>query len=447
MRHSLLHLSLLCVVISGFAQQDPYFVVSEEEGDLVFYNHQFEVIRRTSTGMSLSDVAVDQEGQIYLASGGKVYRYEEDTNSKTLFYEDLRLDEDGHNPWAYGISIDSGGEILICQSSESSFRRFDFNKSGLSTFDPNFQFTFRFLRDTDGSLEGEVYGLTRDNERDYIWISFSGQQFHPGGLIGLSLEELSALENPDTYFFRNTTSLPIGPNDLAMDSRGSLYALARNSLYTLDPVAFELDKVVELGSFDTGAGITGLAFFHGEDKDLRYQPSTLVFQDAMVGAGLSKDLSIVNMSMDAIVIHPRTESPSLAVRGGGELLPGDTTILTVTYFAQSVGDIQDYLILDLNGREDSIPILGSSIVLGAKPKAEEVLVYPNPFSDGVEVQISLAGIHEITVRDMSGRMWKTAQLDGRDQNILDFSYLPPGIYHFQLVTKTGEVYIEKMLKK
>jgi hypothetical protein len=87
---------------------------------------------------------------------------------------------------------------------------------------------------------------------------------------------------------------------------------------------------------------------------------------------------------------------------------------------------------------------------GTRPiiKRDEIYVYPNPFSDMLNIDVSKInkGIAEISIYDLQGKTWLMTSVDSNGFIQLDLSKFPSGIFILELKSDSG-VFRKKLIRQ
>ena len=87
---------------------------------------------------------------------------------------------------------------------------------------------------------------------------------------------------------------------------------------------------------------------------------------------------------------------------------------------------------------------GTIQYVGFEELANNVSINPNPFSNEIHINSAVA-IKEISLLDLSGKVLGNYPVNFGNSTSLDLSYLNPGIYLINIVTKDGEVHSERII--
>lgn len=136
----------------------------------------------------------------------------------------------------------------------------------------------------------------------------------------------------------------------------------------------------------------------------------------------------------------------LSAAGGSQLV---TTMAGDYFIQQSIGQqtvIGSYTVENNQLRQGFIQSL-PAIVLGGDPNGLEVVVYPNPFTNGVVVNLEqgLEDAIEVEVFDFSGRLVQNTSFEANSQLTIPLYGLSQGAYFMRL--RSGEQQIVKQLLK
>ncbi len=102
--------------------------------------------------------------------------------------------------------------------------------------------------------------------------------------------------------------------------------------------------------------------------------------------------------------------------------------------------------IDFDGKTD----FSKTIVVGLPNNQSEIIVYPNPFHDKLELNIALVGKTRITLTDVQGNLiWQEQRIvkEGETTLQLNTEQLINGIYFLSLESESGEIQHRKLLKK
>ena len=157
-----------------------------------------------SSEMTMGDLKVDSQGNIYVADQGNRRIEKFDSNGKFLLAWGTEGEGDGQFGSPIGVAVDSKGNVYVSDQKMSRVQKFDANGKFLTKFG------------SSGSGNGEfanmAYLVTDDQDNVYVTDLNTGyvQKFNPDGKF------LAKWENcGDRGFLR--------PTGVAVDNQGNLY--------------------------------------------------------------------------------------------------------------------------------------------------------------------------------------------------------------------------------
>ncbi|GAA4453588.1 hypothetical protein GCM10023189_18870 [Nibrella saemangeumensis] len=160
-----------------------------------------------------------------------------------------------------------------------------------------------------------------------------------------------------------------------------------------------------------------------------------------------KAIEVGGTSIGTVEMLPVAGEPELTIKGAkGNLnsLQGYRVRMTVTLAGQMVGSAETLL-------DGSCPVGSSNSRLGAlSAETVQVLIYPNPVADRLQVEIrGLGQTAKVGIFDLQGRQqgqWTVEPVEGAGQLNTPLSDLPGGLYLLQVETANGVLHRQRVLK-
>jgi len=121
-----------------------------------------------------------------------------------------------------------------------------------------------------------------------------------------------------------------------------------------------------------------------------------------------------------------------------QLQPGDSSTMKPTFYFFSSGNVKiRYYVLDVNDNPlDSVDVEILNTVNLTEINKISILAYPNPVTDYLNIEMpNISSENSISVYNISGKRVFSSGLKS-SINKLNFSYLKPGIYFYQISNGT-----------
>ena len=129
------------------------------------------------------------------------------------------------------------------------------------------------------------------------------------------------------------------------------------------------------------------------------------------------------------------------------LQPGDSCLMKASFYFKNSGNVHvRYYVLDVNDNHiDSVDVNILNTVDVNLLNNESILAYPNPVSDILNIETpNISAENLISVYDFSGKRVFSSGLKS-SINKLDFSYLKPGLYFYQISNGTTLLKSDKLI--
>ena len=129
------------------------------------------------------------------------------------------------------------------------------------------------------------------------------------------------------------------------------------------------------------------------------------------------------------------------------LQPGDSCLMKASFYFKNSGNVHvRYYVLDVNDTPiDSVDVNILNTVDVNLLNNESILAYPNPVSDILNIETpNISAENLISVYDFSGKRVFSSGLKS-SINKLDFSYLKPGVYFYQISNGTTLLKSDKLI--
>ena len=129
------------------------------------------------------------------------------------------------------------------------------------------------------------------------------------------------------------------------------------------------------------------------------------------------------------------------------LQPGDSCLMKASFYFKNSGNVHvRYYVLDVNDNPiDSVDVDILNTVDVAVLNNENILAYPNPVSNILNIEIlNISAENLISVYDVSGKKIFSSGLKS-SVNKLNFSYLKPGVYFYQISNGTTLLKSDKLI--
>ena len=129
------------------------------------------------------------------------------------------------------------------------------------------------------------------------------------------------------------------------------------------------------------------------------------------------------------------------------LQPGDSCLMKASFYFKNSGNVHvRYYVLDVNDTPiDSVDVNILNTVDLAVLNNESILTYPNPVSNILNIETSnISAENLISVYNVSGKKVFSSRLKS-SINKLNFSYLKPGIYFYQISNGTTLLKSDKLI--
>lgn len=228
------------------------------------------------------------------------------------------------------------------------------------------------------------------------------------------------IPTPQFSFSAGSGNLTITTDGTNTDGQRANLKLYNGSCATLDQVTINLsanvDQLLKIKITAANADPNFTVQFF----DINNNFSSVVPIPFPLSVG-SNELDINDPAKLVFIQYPATDLDSSQI-SGISLYPGGGVINTYTV--------------------DYIKIGNTSGVTANKPAAIEssLSYFPNPVKDQLHVNYTYNGSSEITLSDMSGRVVKTVQPEGVENQVsIDTKGLQAGIYVLSVVTEEGVV--------
>ena len=130
-----------------------------------------------------------------------------------------------------------------------------------------------------------------------------------------------------------------------------------------------------------------------------------------------------------------------------QLQPGDSSTMKPTFYFSSSGNVKvRYYVLDVNDTPiDSVDVNILNTVDVNLLNNESILAYPNPVSNILNIETpNISAENLISVYDVSGKKVFSSGLKS-SINKLNFSYLKPGVYFYQISNGTTLLKSDKLI--
>lgn len=87
---------------------------------------------------------------------------------------------------------------------------------------------------------------------------------------------------------------------------------------------------------------------------------------------------------------------------------------------------------------DNVQVIAQNVTYITKDNQpyRQVKIFPNPFCDIIHFE-NLFGYNRLEIRDINGRIIKSAEIEGRDKLEFYLTGIPPGIYIVRFISDTG----------
>ncbi|MFC2137494.1 family 16 glycosylhydrolase [Bacteroidota bacterium] len=240
-----------------------------------------------------------------------------------------------------------------------------------------------------------VFSVEWDSDK-IVW-KLDGTQYH---VIDITPADLS--EFRDEFFI--ILNLAVGGNWPGYPDESTVF-----------PQTFEIDYV-RVYSTDDYYKIIGKEVVNELDTNLQY--SLPYDEDATYSWTVPEGITILGSS----------DSSAINVNWGSD---SATINCEVT---NTCGTNQIELFVNLEGYPN---------LINESFKKSEVLIYPNPFNDIIQIKTSNI-IHHYELKDMTGRTIENAKID---DSLLNLEHVPPGLYLVMLEDIIGNKFYNKIIKE
>lgn len=319
----------------------------------------------------------------------------------------LKLNASGGFVWAksiqgMGISSSDSGASIVPDAIGNTYITGRF--IGTADFDPGpASYTMASLPQGTLNTQSDIYILSLNASGDFLWAKSMG---------GEGSDE---------------------PNSVHVDAQGSVYTTGWfQNLVDFDP---------DIGVFSLTSNGTFDIFIHKLSKcNSSGAPTDITTpKNKSICANSSTTLSVVGTGP---VSWFASAGSTIAMAGGTTYVTPTLSPGTYTYYA------------GVNSCTNSVSRIAITITVtsclginNVSSLGSEVLIYPNPFSSSATVEFkgSLSENAVLYVYDFFGHLVKVIRADSVDKMIIERDNLVPGLYFFELNTKSKNIFKGKLI--